>query len=148
VPPKANEHTSRPEKSGEPWVSRLGPYVVGVGAGVLIYGSLYWFPLVNGIDSPLFYQLAGVGFVAAIAVITWWAGGQEGSSSRDDPLRGIHGLDTGLYISTSTPLRMSLHAPLDQVASGAGRRLESRRSWCATSASYAGFLLRLDASGT
>ena len=33
----------------------------------LIYASLYWFPLVNGIDSPYFYQLAGVGFVATIA---------------------------------------------------------------------------------
>jgi hypothetical protein len=75
VPPEANEHTSRPEKSGKPWVSRLGPLVVGVGAGALIYGSLYWFPLVNGIDSPFFYPLAGVGFVATIAGITWWVGG-------------------------------------------------------------------------
>ena len=99
MPPEANEQTSRPEKSGKSWVSRLVPYVVGVGAGALICGSLYWFPLVNGIDSPFFYPLAGVGFVATIAVITWWAGDQEGSSSRDGRLRGFHGSDTGLYMA-------------------------------------------------
>ncbi len=67
---------SRPAKSGKKsWVSRLAPLVVGGGAGSLIYGSLYWFPLVDGIDSPFFYPLAGAGFVATIALIVWWAGG-------------------------------------------------------------------------
>lgn len=70
MPPEANEQTSRPEKSGKPRVSRLVPYVVGVGAGTLIYGSLYSFPVVNGFDGPYFYPLAGVGFVAATAVVT------------------------------------------------------------------------------
>src|SRR3712207_4249126 len=30
VPPEADEQTSRPEKSGEPWVPWLVPYVVGL----------------------------------------------------------------------------------------------------------------------
>ena len=99
MPPEANEQTSRPEKSGKPWVSRLVPYLVGICAGVPTFGSPYRFPLVNGTDNPDFYPLAGAGFVAAIAVVTWWAWDQEDSSSRDDRLRGFHGLDTGLYMA-------------------------------------------------
>ena len=94
------------KRTGRPAVRRspaslgsLVPYVVGLRAGALIYGSLYWFPLVNGFDGPYFYLLAGAGFAAAIAVVTWWAEDQEGSSSRDYRLRGFHGLDTGLYVA-------------------------------------------------
>ncbi len=99
MPPEANEQTSRPEKSGKSWVSRLGPYVVGVGAGALIYGSLYWFPLVNGIDSPFFYPLVGVGFVATIAVIMWWAGGPRGFKLKGRPSSWISWVGYGSLYS-------------------------------------------------
>ena len=85
--PEANEQTgSRPKKSGKPWVSRLVPYLLGGGAGVLIYGgALRWFPLLNGIDSPFFYPLAGAGFVVTIAAITWWAGGPRAFELKGRP---------------------------------------------------------------
>jgi hypothetical protein len=84
---EANEQTgSRPKKSGKPWVSRLVPYLLGGGAGVLIYGgALRWFPLLNGIDSPFFYPLAGAGFVVTIAAITWWAGGPRAFKLKGRP---------------------------------------------------------------
>ena len=44
MPPEANEQTSRPEKSGKPWVSRLVPYVVGVGAGALMFRRPLFLP--------------------------------------------------------------------------------------------------------
>ncbi len=79
VTPEANEQTGgRPKQPGKPWVFRLVPYLLGGGAGVLIYGgALRWFPLLNGIDSPFFYPLVGAGFVATIAAIAWWWGRRE-----------------------------------------------------------------------
>ena len=64
--------------SGGSMISRLAPYAVGAGAGIIIYGStLRWFPLVNGIDSPFFYPLLGAGFVATIAAVCWrWGRGE------------------------------------------------------------------------
>ena len=86
MPSEANEQTGRRKESGRSGVSRLAPYVVGGGAGVLIYGgALRWFPLVNGIDSPLFYPLAGAGFVATIAAIAWWAGGPKAFKLKGRP---------------------------------------------------------------
>ena len=99
MPPEANEQTSHPEKSGKPWVSRLGPYFVGVGAGALIYASLYWFPLVNVIDSPFFYPLAGVGFVATIAVITWRAGRPRGFKPKGRPTSWVSWVGYGSLYS-------------------------------------------------
>lgn len=75
---EANEGTGDQERSGRSGLSRLAPYAVGGGVGILIYGStLRWFPLVNGIDSPFFYPLFGVGFVATIAAV-WWRWGRGG----------------------------------------------------------------------
>jgi hypothetical protein len=73
---EANERTGGQGGSGGSTVSRLLPYAVGAGAGVLIYGStLRWFPLVSGTDSPFFYPLLGLGFVATIAAV-WWRWGR------------------------------------------------------------------------
>ena len=73
---EANEATNPQQESRKSGTSRLVPWVVGGGVGILIYGStLRWFPLVNGIDSPFFYPLFGVGFVATIAAI-WWRWGR------------------------------------------------------------------------
>ena len=66
-------------------MSRFAPFVVGTCTGALIYSSLYWFPLVNGIDSPFFYPLAGVGFVVTVAVITWWVGGPKAVKLKGQP---------------------------------------------------------------
>ncbi len=71
APPPGEEKKESGEKSG---VSRLVLYGAVVGFGVCLYGTLYRFPLVNGIDSPFFYPLLGAGFVATIAAIAWWWG--------------------------------------------------------------------------
>ena len=77
MPSEADEHKGRRKESGKSGASRFAPYAVGFSVGALIYGSLYWFPLVNGIDSPFFYPLTGAGFVATIALIVWWWGRTE-----------------------------------------------------------------------
>lgn len=83
---ETNEQTSRRKKSGESRVSRIFVYVAGAGAGILIYGgALRWFPLVNGVASPFFYPLLGTGFVATVAVITWWAGGPKAFKLKGRP---------------------------------------------------------------
>jgi hypothetical protein len=222
VPPEANEHTSRPEKSGKPWVSRLGPYVVGVGAfgGIGAFATWGLFVTLNGAldsgpatqrsytvaefhkdcggarakDKSYYLQeprgadggegpiqarvncsedeglpVDGGGTVPVGGEVVveikpgafgepWQAGYPRGSLGRlwwftrtTRPFarrRPPSPASCQPASSTSTPPRMSVHVPLDRVWSGVGGRVEGRRSWCATSASYAGFLLRLDASGT
>jgi hypothetical protein len=65
------------KESGESGVSRLVLYGAAVGFLMCFYGTLYRFPLVNGIDSPFFYPLLGAGFVVTIAAIVWWWGRRE-----------------------------------------------------------------------
>lgn len=74
---EASEQTRYQAKSGKPGLYRLLPYVVGVGVAIVFYCALYRFPLVNGIDSPFFYPLAGAGFIATITAIAWWWGRRE-----------------------------------------------------------------------
>ncbi len=79
-PPQQPEPAPPPgeeKESGESGVSRLVLYGAVVGFALCFYGTLYRFPLVNGIDSPFFYPLFGAGFVATIAAIVWrWGRGE------------------------------------------------------------------------
>jgi hypothetical protein len=79
-PPQQPEPAPPPgeeKESGESGVSRLVLYGAVVGFALCFYGTLYRFPLVNGIDSPLFYPIFGAGFVATIAAIVWrWGRGE------------------------------------------------------------------------